>query len=210
MTRSVIGIDLSLTAPGLAVIHAPWGDEPPHAIATTLGGVPTEQVARGKLLKRSAVRVAVRASNLTDGDALVVMEALLLQSGTGKAPERAAFWWMVRAELEERGLQVVSIHPTSRRSIALDDEAREYYRELPKHQKGAGGKRAVLASVRRRWPGVVLPDDNAADALVCAEVGAHALGFANMPDGLSGAQKKSMANAIKAFSLNERENKQCP
>lgn len=202
----VIGLDLSLTAPGIARILEPWGDEPAHAVATTLDRVPTTEQDRGLVLHEAAERIAQRAgalTALTTGERLAVMEALLLQSANGKAMERAAFWWMVRAQLELRGFEVVSVHPTSRRSIAMDDAARAEWRNAPKHQKAAAGKRAVLASVRRRWPGVVLPDDNAADALVCAEVGAHRAGFAGLPY-LAGPQMKSLLNATEALGITER------
>ena len=203
----VVGLDLSLTAPGIARILPAWGAEPAHAVATTLDRVPTGEQDRGLVLLEAAQRIARRAMTLVQfaGDnPVAVMEALLLQSTNGKAMERAAFWWMVRAQLELRGFEVVSVHPTSRRSIAMDEAARAEWRDAPKAQKSLVGKRAVLASVRRRWPGVVLPDDNAADALVCAEVGAHALGFAGLPS-LAGAQLKSLRSAIGALGITERK-----
>ena len=204
--EAVVGLDLSLTAPGIARILPAWGAESAHAVATTLDRVPTGEQDRGLVLHEAAERVADRAAKLVmmvGGERLAVMEALLLQSANGKAMERAAFWWMVRAQLELRGFEVVSVHPTSRRSIAMDDAARAEWRNAPKHQKAAAGKRAVLASVRRRWPGVVLPDDNAADALVCAEVGAHRAGFAGLPY-LAGPQMKSLLRATEALGITER------
>lgn len=209
MRRDVVmGLDLSLTAPGIARVTRPWGDEQPEARATTLDRVPTTEAMRGVVLHEAAERIARRVQALTLGHApfetLVVVEALLLQSGTGKAPERAALWWMVRAQLELRGFEVVSVHPTSRRSIAMDEQARAEWRDAPKERKSSTGKRAALASVRRRWPGVTLPDDNAADALVCAEVGARALEFENMP-ALDGAQEKSLRSAIGALGITEGE-----
>lgn len=207
----VVGIDLSLTGPGIARVSRPWGDEPAHAVGTTLDRVPALEEMRGLVLHEAAERVARRARAMaiaaTPDTTLVVMEALLLQSTNGKAMERAAFWWMVRAQLELQGFTVVSVHPTSRRSIAMDTQARAEWRNAPKSQKSAAGKRAVLASVRRRWSGVVLPDDNAADALVCAEVGAHAAGFAGLPY-LDGPQMKSLLNATGALSITERKEAQ--
>ena len=205
--EAVVGLDLSLTAPGIAHILPTWGAEPAHAVATTLDRVPTGEQDRGLMLHEAAERVADRAAKLallTGGERLAVMEALLLQSANGKAMERAAFWWMVRAQLELRGFEVVSVHPTSRRSIAMDEAARAEWRDAPKAKKSLVGKRAVLASVRRRWPGVVLPDDNAADALVCAEVGAHRAGFAGLPY-LAGPQMKSLLNATEALGIGERK-----
>lgn len=206
----VIGIDLSLTGPGLARISKPWGSERAHAVATTLDRVPTIEVMRGAVLHEAAERIARRALRLclgTSDESLIVMEALLLQSTNGKAMERAAFWWMVRAQLELYGFTVMSVHPTSRRSIAMDDAARKMWRDAPKKQKAAVGKRAVVQSVGRRWSGVILPDDNAADALVCAEVGAHAARFSGLPQ-LAGPQLKSLSNAIGALDITEGDEEQ--
>lgn len=207
----VLGIDLSLTGPGLARISKPWGDEPAHAVATTLDRVPAIETLRGVVLHESAERVARRARAMamaaSPDTTLVVMEALLLQSTNGKAMERAAFWWMVRAQLELQGFTVASVHPTSRRSIAMDSEARKLWRDASKSQKAAVGKRAVVQSVGRRWSGVVLPDDNAADALVCAEVGAHAARFSGLPQ-LAGPQLKSLSNAIGALDITEGNEEQ--
>lgn len=198
----VVGLDLSLTAPGIAALVEPWGEERPHVVAATLDRVPPTTKRRGVVLHEAAKRIAHRAEVLAVRSSypVAVMEAILTQSSTGKAMERAAFWWMVRAQLELRSFTVVEVHPTSRRSIAMDAEARAAWAAAPKSQKTDVGKRAALASVRRRWSGVVLPDDNAADALVCAEVGANALGWPGMPE-LVGPQLKSLRNAIGALGL---------
>lgn len=201
----VIGVDLSLTGPGIAAIPEPWGrpGEIVEAKATTLSRVPSDTVQRGLTLRRSADRVGQMATNLAARApfVLVVMEGLLLQSGTGKAPERAAFWWMVRGELEARGYAVTSVHPTTRKSLGLDDEGREALRTMSAADRKKNAKRVGLQSMRRRWPGVVFPDDNASDALVCAELGARALGWGSLPE----QNNKNLPNAIRALGIEERK-----
>lgn len=201
----VIGVDLSLTGPGIAAISEPWGraGEVVEAKATTLSRVPSDTAQRGLTLRRSADRVAQMATNLAARApfVLVVMEGLLLQSGTGKAPERAAFWWMVRGELEARGYAVTSVHPTTRKSLGLDDEGREALRRMSTADRKKNAKRVGLQSMRRRWPGVVFPDDNASDALVCAELGARALGWKGLPE----LNNKNLPGAIRALGIEERK-----
>lgn len=204
---AVLGLDLSLTGPGIAAISEPWfpGDVPLMK-ATTLSRVPTTSRARGQVMADAAERIARAARDMVPRALypIAVAEALLLQSGTGKAPERAAFWWMVRAELERMGVPVVSVHPTSRRSIVMDDAARAELNAMPKAERTKRGKAVGLESARRRYPAIVLADDNAADALVCAEVGARAVGWEGFPD-LGDAQKKSMSNAISALGIERKD-----
>lgn len=201
----VVGIDLSLTGPGIAAVYEPWGmaDEVVRARATTLGRVPPDEDKRGWHLSMASSRVADMVTNLADRsvNVLVVMEALLLQSGTGKAPERAAFWWMVRGELEARGYPVTRVHPTTRKSLGLDDEGREALRRMSPADRKKNAKRVGLQSMRRRWPAVVFPDDNASDALVCAELGARALGWSGLPE----LNNKNLPGAIRALGIEERK-----
>lgn len=216
----VVGLDLSLTAPGLAAVFSPWGDETPRAVATTLGRVPTAEHQRGLVLANAAggVADAVQSIASREPEVLVVVEALLLQSGTGKAPERAAFWWMVRGELERRGIPVATVHPTTRRSLSHDAEAVAKLAAARAAVKARGpltkkeadsekrrlaklGKTVTVETARRRWPKVVLASDDAADALVCADLGARALRWAGLP----AISNKNLSNAITALGITEGE-----
>lgn len=217
----VVGLDLSLTAPGIAALYKPWGSEAPRGVAATMERVPTGEAKRGLVLRDAAQRIAGRVSALAEREpeVLVVAEALLLQSGTGKAPERAAFWWMVRGELEARGYAFTSVHPTTRRSISHDAKAVaklaaeratvKSFGPLPKseadrHKRRLAklGKTVTLETARRRWPSVVLPDDDAADALVCADLGARALGWPGMPV----IDNKNLSSAIKSLGITKGTN----
>lgn len=201
----VAGLDLSLTGPGIAAITEPWGysGEMAKAYATTLGRVPVDEDQRGLVLRLSATRVADMVTNLADRAeyVLVVMEKLLLQSMTGKAPERSAFWWMVRGELESRGYAVTSVHPTTRKSLGLDERGAADLKGMSAADRKKNAKRVGLQSMRRRWPGVVFPDDNASDALVCADLGARALGWGHLPE----LNNKNLPGAIRALGIEERK-----
>lgn len=204
---SVIGLDLSLTGPGLALIEEPWGKhDPVRPIALTMDRVPRGEAQRGLILKEAAEAVGHLAAESTKRHMFRVacMESLLLQSGTGKAPERAAFWWMVRGELESLGFAVVTVHPTTRRALIMDEQARSEHRALPAKQRTTQGKKLGLASVRRRWESVLIPDDNAGDALMCAEIGARGVGWVGFPL-LDSARGKLMEGAIQKLSIERKE-----
>lgn len=217
----VVGLDLSLTAPGVAALYRPWGDETPRAVATTVDRVPTTVDKRGLVLREAAARIGRTVEKLAarESEVLVVIEALLLQSGTGKAPERAAFWWMVRGELENRGYAVTSVHPTTRRSLSHDAEAVATLAKFRAAVKALGalpkpeadrnkrrlaklGKTVSVETARRRWPSVVLPDDDAADALVCADLGARALEWRGLPE----LDNKNLPGAIKSLGITKGKN----
>lgn len=212
----VVGLDLSLTSPGLAALHRPWGVERPRAVTEKLERVPTGERQRGLLLMKAARDLSLEVTKhaIREDEVVVVMEALLLQSGTGKAPERAAFWWMVRGELEACGYAVVSVHPTTRRSLSHDATARADLAAATAAMKALGplsakaaasekgkisrlGKKVSLESMRRRWSGVDIPNDDAADALVCADLGARALGWAGLPS----LDNKNLSGAIKSLGI---------
>lgn len=199
---AVLGVDLSLTAPGLARILEPWGGSVPHATATTLSGMPNAKRRKATELDLFAERIVRGAESMLarSPHSIAVIEAVLVQSGTGKATERAALWWMVAAGLEKLGCAIVTVHPSTRKSLALDDQGRGELRSMTAAQRKNAGKRIGLQSMRRRWPSVVLPDDNAADALVCAELGARALGWAGLPENTN----PNLPKAIGALGIEER------
>lgn len=198
----VFGIDLSLTAPGVAFVTEPWGGGAAEARAVTLSGLVKSKHREASALEDLAQRVylAVRSMMARHPEAFAVMESVLVQSGTGKATERAALWWMVAARLERAGIPVTRLHPTTRKSLALDDRGRADLRALDAAGRKRAGKRIGLQSMRRRWPSVVLADDNSADALVCAELGARAIGWAGLPE----LNNKNLPNAIRALGIEER------
>lgn len=218
---SVVGLDLSLTGPGLAVMRAPWGDGPPFAMAATLPGFGKVSGRYASALSAFADKIIVEVvnrSSMTSGR-VAVMESVLNQSGTGKATERGALWWMVAAGLERNGFAICTVHPTTRRTLSHDDEARKLLADArdalnamkstltPKQltsEKGRLsrlGKKATLQAQRRRWPDVAMKDDNAADALVCAELGARGLGWAGLPPLVN----KNLPGAIRALGIEKKE-----
>lgn len=155
---TVVGLDLSLTATGIAVLT----DAPPHWDTTVVGSKPTGD------------DVAARADRLTDlsaaillrciGADLVCIERPAYSSNSGSVTDRAGLWWLVCARLV-RGLRIPVVD-------VVNNHLKTYATG-----RGNAPKDAVLAETVRRYGALVptLADNNEADALQLAALGMHHL-----------------------------------
>lgn len=156
----VVGLDLSLTASGIA----------------TPGGVRTIG-SRGKAdatLHQRAVRLHDLAADVVTAveralfdtpreRLLVVIEAPAFSRTTGHQHDRSGLWWLVVDEIHGiTDVDVVEVQPTARAKYATG--------------KGNAGKDEVLAAVVRRYPDVDVTNNNEADALVLRAMGCDHLG----------------------------------
>lgn len=160
---AVVGLDLSLTATGIAT---------PDGVRT-LG---SKGKAGATLLQRSArlhdlamdigsAVDTVRAGLglLSSERTLVVVEAPAFSRTTGHQHDRSGLWWLVVDELCGSALvDVVEVAPSARARYATG--------------KGNAGKDEVLAAVVRRYPDVLVSNNNEADALVLRAMGCDWLG----------------------------------
>lgn len=187
MTYHVAGIDLSMTNAGVAVLR---GDLPQPIITNVMSSpIKTTRNADGDLyaglldrrnrLQGIAARV-VRAAltgldRETDDAPLFVIEAPLYaahgKSGTAGQHDRAGLWWLVVHLLYKHGL-VVEVTGSTMKRYATGSGATP---------KGSTSKAPVTAAMPRMFPGVFVADDNAADALALAAMGARALGHPREP-----------------------------
>lgn len=146
----VVGLDLSLTSTGVAISGggAVTADtiKPPRGL---------DGLARLRYL-RGVVGYAVR-----DAD-LVVVETLALSSRTGKALERAGFWWAVRDEIDHLGIPFLGRTPQQVKMFATG--------------KGNTLKDEVLAAMIKRYMEIEIKGNDAADALALCGIGLHHLG----------------------------------
>jgi crossover junction endodeoxyribonuclease RuvC len=161
-----VGLDTSLTGTGVA--HAWFEGFRPHA-ATWLLSSPAPPTA-------VAAEVAVRADRLVDLAALIVARVVACEpelvcverpaysSTSGSTTDRAGLWWLVLARLH-RGLHVPIVDVVNN--------------HLKMYAVGSGraSKDQVLAATVRRYGALVpvLADNNEADALQLAALGAHRL-----------------------------------
>lgn len=149
-TPKVLGLDLSLSGTGVA--GDGWADtiKPP----AKLRGVERMAHIRGILLDRYVAGV----------DLVVVEGPSYGNQGTGRQAghhERAGLWWIMRYALHLRDIPVAVVAPASLKLYAAG--------------KGNAGKDDVLREATRRFDWFA-GDNNAADALWLAAVGADWLG----------------------------------
>ncbi len=149
----VTGLDLSLTATGIARVESGDGREltTVDVVKPSMRGHERLDLIVGEVLKA------------VDGADLITVEGPSYGSKGDAAHQIAGLWWLVTHALwEVRSAPVAVITPGA----------------LKKYATGKGGapKDAVLMAVARRFPQVELRDNNGADALVLAAMGARRLG----------------------------------
>jgi len=187
MTYHVAGIDLSLTNTGVAVLRGDQlGDRP--AVHNVLSSpIKTGQrdgkgfsslLDRRNRIQQIVARVAAHALagyNPDEDDApLFVIEAPFYGAGTASASltDRAWLFGLTCHVLFKNGL-IVEVATTTMKKYATGSGA------TPSGAKSS--KSAVLLAIPRMFPQVVVTDDNAADALALAAMGARALGHPREP-----------------------------
>lgn len=157
---TVVGLDLSLTSTGYAVID----DKLPHVRVGTI----TSKGAADATLRQRGDRARTLLRKVLDiarCAELVVIEGPSFgqarQSGTH---DRSGLWWLVVDELLHQGLptDVVEIPPATLKTYATG--------------KGNASKDQVLAAVVRRYAQADVAGNDEADALVLAAMGTRFLG----------------------------------
>lgn len=161
----VVGIDLSLTSTGIAVIR--WGDiDAPRTTSVWTTRVQSKGQADATLAARMR-RLRNLRNAITDhasGADLVVIEGpSYAQKTAASAHDRSGLWWQIVDMLDdEYGCTVAEVPPTCRIKYATG--------------KGNAGKDAVLAAVVKRYEDADVTGNDVADALVLAAMGARHLG----------------------------------
>jgi crossover junction endodeoxyribonuclease RuvC len=158
----VIGIDLSLTGTGLAAI-----------IDGQVSG--TEVVRLSRWAKKAPQNQGERLQRFNDilgwvnlwtvGADLVVMEGLAFDAHD-TARQLAGLSWLAQRQLWLAGIPTALITPSKLKLYAVGKGS----------GRGAAGKLAVTRAADRQFPNVEIEDDNAADALWLAAMGARHLG----------------------------------
>jgi crossover junction endodeoxyribonuclease RuvC len=149
----VVGLDLSLTSTGVAII-----------CGTAVRLARIEPGDKGGDHARID-RIRSRVWELADGANLAVIEGPSYGSVTGKQHERAGLWWIVTRMLWRAGLPYAVVTPSQLKKYATG--------------KGAGpasGKDKVLAVTVRRYPMADVDGNDVADALTLAAMAADHLG----------------------------------
>lgn len=175
-TFHIVGLDLSLTATGVARIRVGDGIEGRWIRVDVVGSSPVrnaqypDTLARLRSLAARVVRKAREGAE--EGDVIVfAIEGPILANPSGGQAQahvhtRAGFWWLVYHLVEKLGLVVV-VEPS----------------KLKRYVTGKGNtpKDGVLSAVVRLFPDVDVTDNNEADGLGLASMVARELGFPMEP-----------------------------
>lgn len=151
----VCGIDPSLTATGLAVIID----------GTVTTGTINSKGKKADTWEQRRERLTLLSNRIVNSvpvDALVMIEAPAYSSNVGSIWDRAGLWWSIYFALHKRDHAIIPVSPGQRAKYGSG--------------KGNAGKDEVLAAVVRRYLDVDVPNNNVADALVLAAMGARLLG----------------------------------
>ena len=156
----IVGLDLSLTATGVAIVSS----------RVTVHTV-TSKGSKDATLDQRAERLAglvgdtlygARCGALGVKADLVVIEQPAFSRTTGHHHDRSGLWWLVVDAMRVNSFPVVEVTPSGLKKYATG--------------RGNAGKDEVLLAVARRFPDVEVTNNNEADALVLAAMGARYLG----------------------------------
>lgn len=164
MTRSVtVGIDHSLSNSGVAVFGVAVLPRLKSCMASAPKNPDTEQELHRLQFMASRVYLAATELLLPDDDVWVVMEGPAQGMTSGKPHERAGLFWILANALHSLGYRITQAPPAS----------------VKKYWTGNGGakKETMIEYGRRRFPGLIIKDDNVADALALGHMGHNRRGL---------------------------------
>jgi crossover junction endodeoxyribonuclease RuvC len=152
----VVGLDLSLTGTGVAIIGH-------NGVSTGLikskGKKGDSLASRRERLKK----IVHEISMLIPANSLVVVEQPAYSQTGGSHHDRSGLWWLVVELAIDWGWTVVEITPGGVKKYATGS--------------GNASKDTVLAAVVKRYLDIDVTDNNVADALTLAAMGARSLGL---------------------------------
>lgn len=160
----VVGIDLSLTATGLADLDLDEGTFTNVDTYGTKGKRGDKYADRGARLLGMANHIITWATAGVYDPELVVIEGPSIGSRNGSQFDRSGLWWLVVSGLLARDIPVLVVPPKTRAKYATGN--------------GNSGKDVVLAHVIEQYADLAsdrIGNDNEADAVVLAAMGARYL-----------------------------------
>lgn len=161
---TVVGIDLSLTGTGVAVLEP---ERVPRL--TVIGSKPIgpSVAERWSRLDQQSDRLFefIDPGCLDDGhplpgvgeQGLVVVEQPAYSQTQGSQHDRAGLWWLVVGTLLDAGWRLCEVSPTALKKYATG--------------KGSASKAEMMARTAQEWPGTTFESDNDSDALWLAAMG---------------------------------------
>ena len=167
MTGPVVGLDPSLTACGIAILRPADGFSATGSARVTFLRSVGRSGRKGDGWERRSARIVAQTrrivAHVPAEATLVVLEAMPAHMPPQPyLGDRWALWFGVHSALNGR-VPIAVVNPSTRARWATG--------------KGTAAKADVLAAVREQWPNERIADDNQADALTLASIGAHYLGW---------------------------------
>lgn len=160
----VVGIDLSLTATGVASMGTYDGEfiEP---AATTVKTPADDGTVHGFSERCRKIASGIAWATGAAVPDVVIIEGLSYHSKSSSIDKIHASWWMVQDSLETDWAwpPAVKVTPNQRAKYATG--------------KGNASKDAVLIETIKRYPNINIRNNNEADAVILAAMGMRALGF---------------------------------
>lgn len=179
---SVVGIDPSLSSTGLARIYSHGLLEVSNVKTTGRDADPLETMSQRICAIANEIVDYVKSTPAVD---MVVIENPSHGSRFGKPHERSGMWWLVVTALLNDGYKVARVAPQTR----------------AKYGTGAGNskKDVVLAHVRENYTDILgrrIANDDIADAILLASMGARHLGYPIERHELSEAVSASLTGVL--------------
>lgn len=164
----IVGIDPSLQSTGLAVLAPSWPD--PYWKVDTIRSAapvapPDPNLAQLRRMEKIVHQLRTAINDMSYGvkPNYFVIEAPAFSKNVGMAHERAGLWWMIYQMAAGYGhVPILVVKPNLRSKYGTGN--------------GKASKDAVLLAASRRYPDVPMSNNNEADAVVLAAMGARMLG----------------------------------
>lgn len=163
---TVVGLDPSLTAAGIAILGSPGTTDTPNVPKlVTVGVSGSESASLAERSTRIGDQFERIVRSMPPNVRLVVIEQLPFTAPkfAAKYQERCALYYRVTEFLARRKIPVVEVGATTLKKYATGD--------------GRADKREVVNAMRDLWPHAKVRNDNEADALALATMGAMRLGW---------------------------------
>jgi crossover junction endodeoxyribonuclease RuvC len=164
----VVGIDLSLTATGLSDLDLDSGRFSNVDTYGTKGKRGDKYAQRGDRLRQMVDYIVSWATAGPQDPSLVVIEGPALGNTKGSQFDRSGLWWLVVDDFLRAGIPVLVVPPKTRAKYATGN--------------GNAGKETVVAHAVETYTHLIdhgdrIDNDNEADAVVLAAIGARYLGY---------------------------------
>ena len=153
-TTTYVGLDLSLTSTGIAIIRGGHAQVDRVMSKPTKNATTDDQVARMRLIATTILHLIP-----ADQAVRVAVEGPSFASTGSAAHILGGLWWIVRDVLSRVSLEVLIVPPATVKKYATG--------------RGNAGKDEVLAAVVRRYADVDVRGNDEADALVLASIAAR-------------------------------------